>query len=222
MLSRIVDSPRGRLRRLAFSAAVIGGAVATVGAFTSPALANPATTKSTTKTYTISCSAGIVGTGSETVTATNTYPTSVLHGSTFKINWHSITKVSKTQDEAAWSLGARSFKGKVTTIDYLSSDATPNTVNVAGASGIPTGGNLIGPPNYGTPSIYTPLQGQPPAVTPAFKAGVHGTDNVKPGVDDATLTLYSGPNGTGTAIATVTANCSAPSGTVYIASVPVS
>ena len=217
-----MDSTQGRFRRVAFSTALVAGALATVGAFSSAAHAGTDATTSKTTKYTISCSAGIVGTGTETVTATNTYPTSVLPGASFKISWHSITLVSKTQDEAAWALGARSFKGKVTTIDYLSSDATPKSVNVAGTKGIPTGGNLIGPPNYGSPSIYTPLKGTPPAVTPAFKAGTKGTDTVKPGVDDATLTLYSGTNGTGTAIATVTANCSAPSGTVIIASIPVS
>jgi hypothetical protein len=218
----IIDSKHGRLRRVALSTALLGGALATVGAFSSPAHASTDATKTTTAKYTISCAAGIVGTGTETVAATNVYPASVVHGTTFKITWHSVTTVSKTQDEAAWALGARSFKGKVTTIDYLSSDATPKSLNVAGTKGIPTGGNLIGPPNYGSPLIYTPLKGSPPAVTPLFKAGAKGTDTVKPGVDDASLTLYSGTNGTGTAIATVTANCSAPSTPTVIASVPVS
>jgi hypothetical protein len=213
---------KGRLRRVALSSALLGGALLTGGAFSSQAHASAATVKTKTTTYTISCSAGIVGTGTETVKATETYPTSVLPGAQFTIKWHSITTVSKTQDEAAWALGAKSFKGKVTTIDYMNSDASPSTLNVAGSNGIPTGGNLVGPPNYGTPLIYTPLKGTPPAVTPAFTAGSKGTDNVTPGVDDATLTLYSGTNGTGTAITTVTANCSAPSPPVVIASIPVS
>jgi hypothetical protein len=217
----IMHSPQGRLRRVVLSTLLVGGALATVGAFSSPALASSATTKTKTVSYTISCAAGIVGTGTETVTATNVAPASVLHGAKFTISWHSITAVSKTQDEAAWTLGARSFKGKVTTIDYNSSDATPKSLNVAGTKGISTGGNLIGPPNYGSPLIYTPLKGTPPAVTPSFTAGSKGTDNVSPGVDDATLTLYSGANGTGTAIATVQANCSAPSTKVTLASIAV-
>jgi hypothetical protein len=212
----------GRLQRVAFSAALVGGALTAVGAFSSPALAKSDTTKSKTTTYTITCNAGVVGTSTEKVAATNTYPASVLPGAKFTISWHSVTTVSKSQDEEAWALGARSFKGKVTAIDYLSSDASPKSLNVAGTKGISTGGNLIGPPNYGSPLIYTPLKGSPPAVTPSFTAGTKGTDTVKPGIDDASLTLYSGQNGTGTAIATVQANCGAPTGSVVIATIPVS
>lgn len=217
-----IYSPQGRLRRVVLSTALLGSAMVTVGAFSLPAHASADATKSKTTAYSINCQAGVVGTGAETVTATNVYPASVLPGAKFTINWHSVTAVSKTQDEAAWALGARSFKGKVTTIDYNSSDATPKSVNVAGTKGIPTGGNLIGPPNYGMPLIYTPLKGSPNAITPTFTAGKKGTDNVSPGVDDASLTLYSGTNGTGTAIATVTANCSAPSKPTIIAAIPVS
>jgi hypothetical protein len=201
--------------------ALLGGALVTVGAFTSPAVAISNTLTKTT-TYNVSCTAGVVGTGTEAVTTTQTAPSSVTHGTKFAIKWKSKVAIAKTQDEAAWTLGARSFKGTITNDVDNSSDASPKAVNIAGTKGIAFVGNLVGPPNYGPAFEYTPLPTGAYATTPSFTAGAKGTDKVSPGVDDATATLYTGANGTGTAITTITVNCSAPSTPVIIDSVPVS
>jgi hypothetical protein len=193
----------------------------TLGAVASPAVALSDSTVTKTTTYNVTCSAGVVGTGTEGVTTTQTSPSSVVHGTKFPIKWKSKVAISKTQDEAAWALGARSFKGKITNDVDNSSDASPKAVNIAGTNGIPFLGNLVGPPNYAPAFEYSPLPTGSLATTPSFTAGAKGTDKVTPGIDDATATLYTGPNGTGTAITTITVNCSAPPTSVIIDSIPV-
>lgn len=218
----IMDSTPGRGRRVALSTVLLGGVLLTAGAFSSPAVATSDGTVTKTTTYSINCNAGVIGLGAETVTTTQTAPSSVLPGAKIAIKWKSKVLISAAQDKEAWALTARSFKGTVTNDVDNSSDASPKAVNIAGTKGIPFEANLVGPPNYGPAYEYSPLPTGSLATTPSFTAGAKGTDKVTAGVDDATATLYSGPNGTGTMLGKISVTCSAPSKPATIDSIAVS
>jgi hypothetical protein len=202
----MIHSNRGGLRSVALSVALIGGAFAGVGVFSSQAFASSAATKSTTAVFTLNCNAGIAS-GNVTVTATNIYPVSVKHGTSFTIKFHSKTHVSGALAGAGYTLAPNgSEKGTVTSDTYLSSDATPSSANVAGTKGFKEYGKISSPSGF---DVLTPASGT--VTTTAFTAGpATGTDTVKAGGDVADVTIYKSNGAKVTTVHTVCTNVGSP------------
>jgi hypothetical protein len=201
----MIHSKRGPLRRVVLSVALLGGAFASVGAFSVPAFASTAgkTTTTTTK-FTLYCKTGLAN-GDVSVTTTQTYPKKVKAGKTFTIQWSSVTVVSGSLASAAYLVApGGTEKGTVTTDNDLSSDATPKTLNIAGTSGIQESGTISSSSSF---PIYTPVTGT--INTPSFTAGSKGTDKISAQDDDANLAIY---NSSGSEVTTTTADCT-PVGT---------
>lgn len=199
----MIYSRRGPLRRVALSVTLLAGVLASVGMFSSPALASTAATKTTKTTFTLSCKTGIAN-GDVSVTTTQTYPTKVAAGKKFTIKWSSVTTVKGALATAAYAVAPNgSEQGTVTTDTDLSTDATPKSVNIAG-KGLAESGTISSPSSF---PIYTPASGT--YTTPSFTAGKKGTDKISAQDDDANITIY---NSSGTEVTTTTADCS-PVGT---------
>ncbi len=175
----MIHSTRGPLRRVVLSVTLLAGVMASVAAYSSPALASTpaAKTKTTTTTYTLSCDTGIAN-GDVSVTTTQTYPKKVAAGATFTIQWSSVTTVEGALASAAYALApGGKEKGTVTTDDDLSTDGTPSTLNVAGTKGVKELGKISSANSFPN---YTPKKGSPPHTTPSFTAGTAGTDRSAP------------------------------------------
>lgn len=201
----MVHSKRGPVRRIFLLLALFGGVVASVGSFSSAALAStPAATKTTKTTFTLTCKTGIAN-GNVSVATTQTYPASVAAGGKFTIKWSSVTTVEGALASAAYAIApGGSEKGTVTTDTDLSTDATPKTNNIAGKNGVAEQGTISSPNSF---PIYTPKKGT--YTTPSFKAGKKGTEKISADIDDANITIYSK---SGSKETTTTADCS-PVGT---------
>src|SRR3984957_12302205 len=123
----MIHMRRALLRRVTLLVTLLAGVFASVGAFSSSAFASNATTKTTKTTFTLYCKTGLAN-GDVSVTTTQTYPTSVAPGAKFTIKWSSITTVSGALASAAYLVApGGTEKGKVTTDDDVSTDATPKT-----------------------------------------------------------------------------------------------
>ena len=203
------------MRRIVLSVTLLAGVIASLAAYSSPALASTAAaTKTKTTTFTLSCDTGIAN-GDVSVTTTQTYPKSVAAGAKFTIQWSSVTTVEGSLASAAYALApGGKEKGTVTTDDDLSTDATPSTLNVAG-SGVKEQGKISSASSF---PIYTPKKGSPPLTTPSFTAGSAGTDKISAGDDDATVTIY---NSSGNPVTTTTADCTPVGTPAVIASITV-
>jgi len=200
----MIHSSRGALRRVAFSVSLLAGVIASVGVFSSPALASTAATKTTKTTFTLSCKTGIAN-GDVSVATTQTYPASVAAGKKFTIKWKSVTTVEGTLASAAYAIApGGTEKGTVTLDTDLSTDATPKSNNVAGKKGVKEQGTISSPNSF---PIYTPVKGT--LTTPSFKAGKKGKEKISAQDDDANITIY---NSSGSKVTTTTADCS-PVGT---------
>jgi hypothetical protein len=195
------------VRRIVLSATLLAGVIASLAAYSSPALASTAAATTTkTTTFTLSCDTGIAN-GDVSVTTTQTYPKSVKAGATFTIAWSSVTTVEGSLASAAYALAPNGKeKGTVTTDDDVSTDATPSTNNVAGTSGVKEQGKISSASSF---PVYTPKSGKPPLITPTFTAGTAGTDQISAGDDDANISIF---NSSGTKVTTITADCT-PVGT---------
>lgn len=206
------------LHGVALSAVLLGSVLASAGLPSSPASASNAATTTKVTTFTDQCNTGIAN-GTVSVTTTQTYPTSVVAGSTFTITWKSVTTVSGALASAAYGLAPNgSEKGTVTLDNDLSSNASPSTSNIAGSKGLKEQGKINSPSSF---PIYTPKKTATPPTftTPPFTAGTAGTtDKVTPGADDATIDIY---NSSGTLVTTTTADCTPVSPAPVIASVKV-
>jgi hypothetical protein len=199
------------MRRIVLSVTLLAGVIASLAAYSSPALASTAAATKTTKTtFTLSCDTGLAN-GDVSVTTTQTYPVSVAAGTKFKIKWSSVTTVEGTLASAAYAVApGGSEKGTVVTDTDLSTDANggtkaePSSTNIAGKKGVPEQGTISSPSSF---PIYTPVTGT--LTTPSFTAGKKGKDQVSADIDDANITIY---NSSGSKVTTTTADCS-PSGT---------
>lgn len=203
----------GPLRRVTLSFALLAGVIASLAAYSSPALASSAAaTKTKTTTYTLSCDTGIAN-GDVSVTTTQTYPGSVAAGAKFTIKWSSVTTVEGALASAAYVLAPNGKeKGTVVTDNDMSTDATPSTNNVAGTKGVKEVGTISSSSSF---PIYTPKKGSPPLTTTSFTAGKKGTESISAGEDDANVTIY---NSSGSKVTTTTADCS-PVGTPAVIAV---
>jgi hypothetical protein len=197
---------RRSLWRVGLSATLLGG-VATMGVLASPAGA--VTTTTTTTTYTAACDEGAWD-GDVSVKATFTYPASVMHGSTFTVQWKVVTTVTGTLASTWYALaGPNGYEeGTVTQENEASTDATPSPLNVAGTQGVPEYGNISSSKSF---KVYAPPQGStPPTVTStSFTADKAGTDEITPSSSVDTAEYY---NAKGQEVTTDTATCR-PTGT---------
>jgi hypothetical protein len=198
------------MRRVVLSVTLLAGVIASLAAYSSPALASTvATTTTKTTTFTLSCNTGIAD-GDVSVTTTQTYPTSVAPGAKIKIKWSSVTTVEGALASAAYAVAPNgSEKGTITTDDDLSSDGTPATKNIAGTSGLFEEGIITSPSSF---PVYTPTTNGTSVsgtYTAKLKSKTAGTDKISAGDDDANITIY---NSSGTEVDTTTADCS-PVGT---------
>jgi hypothetical protein len=206
----------GTVRRVALSAAVLGGAMGSLGLLASSATAAPslaATTKTTTVNYSISCNLGILGTNTLTGQLTSTYPGSVVTGKTAKGTGSGYIQVPVSLVNAGYALGARSFAGSIGTLNIDSSDATPAVFNAAGSGiNIPMTPVVKGQPI----KLLIPASGTIP-VGP-WTAGAVGTDKATLSNSAATVNLY---NKSGVEITSIAAACNAPATTTVVAKIKV-
>jgi hypothetical protein len=178
----MIHPPRGRLGRVVVAASLLGGASTALAALSPQANASSSATK--TVKFSIHCTvAGTTYTLPASITGT--YPASVKSGKKFTATKvHGYIQVTQALASASAALG-NSYKGHISQIDALSSDAKPATLNAVAPKGLNIGGPINGKPF----KLPIPEKGSIPSVGP-WTAGKPGSDKISLGNSLAMLQYY--------------------------------
>jgi hypothetical protein len=188
--------------------------MASMGVLASQAGASPARPDATKSvTYSVSCNLGILGTNTLTGALTTNYTTPVKAGVATTVTGSGDLVIAKALANAGYALGARSFAGSITTLNFDSTDASPSPLNAAGSSGI----NIPKTPVVKNQPI-TLLIPSSGTISVSATAGTPGTDTTTLSNSAATVTLY---NKSGAAITTIAATCNAPTKKTVVAVIKV-
>jgi len=198
-----------RLRRVACATVVLSSALAVLAP--QAAHAGAYTTK---ESGTTACTIPGLFSGNLKLVTKATYGTTLAAGSSESAVVKAKVVVPEALNQAAWNtLGARSYKGTVTHSWVDNNDATPspydavsNNTLLIPVTNLPAGGNA-------TSNLkFTIANGGP------FTATAPGTDQAVAGdptngFATANVSYYSGTNGSGTLLTTLTATCVTPTAT---------